>query len=45
VNLDQMPFEEMFVAKGTATMLVRADVISVTKMNDIIMYCEGLHLL
>jgi hypothetical protein len=39
-----MPFEEMFVAKSTGTMLVWADVISVTQMNDIVMRCQGLHL-
>jgi len=44
VDLIQVPFEEMFVAKGTGTMLVWADMISVTQMDDVVMRCQGLHL-
>lgn len=38
-----MPFEEVFVTKGTGAMLMWADVISVAQMNHIVVRNEGFH--
>jgi hypothetical protein len=44
MDLGQMPFKEVFVAKGTGAMLMWADVISVAQMNHVVVRREGFHL-
>lgn len=44
MNLSQVPFEEVFVAKGTGAMLMWADMISVAEMNHVVVRREGFHL-